>query len=74
MEQTVLPCLKLTVAGADIVNAMDHAGDASFDTDAVLRHLSPWEVALTTVSQLAVVFALSISLILILGHQLAGPL
>jgi hypothetical protein len=45
-----------------------------FDTDSVLHYLSPWEVALSAVSKLAVVFALTLSLILILGHQLAGPL
>ena len=56
---------------------MDQSGEATFeafDTDSVLHHLSPWEVALTAVSKLAVVFALSLSLILILGHQMAGPL
>ena len=53
---------------------MEHAGSASFDTDEVLHYLSPWEVALSAVSKLAVVFALSLCLILILGHQLAGPL
>ena len=53
---------------------MDPAGDASFDTDAVLHYLSPWEVALSACSRLAVVFALSLCLILVLGHQLAGPL
>ena len=53
---------------------MDPASEATFDTDSVLHYLSPWEVALSTVSKLAVVFALSLSLILILGHQMAGPL
>ena len=53
---------------------MDQANEASFDTESVLHYLSPWEVALSTVSKLAVVFALSLSLILILGHQLATPL
>lgn len=52
---------------------MEHSGDGGFDTDGVLDDLSPWEVALTTVSRLAVVFALSLALILIVGHQLAGP-
>ena len=69
--------LKLCVPGADNLNVMDHSGEATFEAfepDSVLRYLSPWEVALSAVSKLAVVFALSISLILILGHQMAGPL
>ena len=51
---------------------MEHSGEASFDTESVLHYLSPWEVALSAVSRLAVVFALSLCLILVLGHQLAG--
>jgi hypothetical protein len=35
-----------------------------------LHHLSSWEVALNTTSRLAVVFALSLALILILAHRL----
>ena len=38
----------------------------------VLGVLAPWEVALTSVSRLGVVFALSLALILILGHQLVA--
>lgn len=44
------------------------------DTESVLRRISPWEVALNAVSRLAVVFALSLALILILGHQLGQGL
>jgi hypothetical protein len=39
----------------------------------LLSQLSRWEVALQSVSRLAVVFALSLALILILGHQLGPP-
>jgi hypothetical protein len=38
-----------------------------------LSQLRGWEVALQIVSRLAVVFALSLALILILGHQLGQP-
>jgi hypothetical protein len=38
----------------------------------LLGILAPWEVALNSVSRLGVVFALSLALILILGHQLVG--
>jgi hypothetical protein len=40
----------------------------------VLHSLHGWEVALNAVSRLAVVFALSLALILILGHQVGQPL
>ena len=45
--------------------------DGTRETPA-LGVLAPWEVALHSVSRLAVVFALSLALILILGHQLVG--
>lgn len=48
--------------------------DPTPEADSVLCHLSRWEVALHAVSRLAVVFALSLALILILGHQLGQPL
>jgi hypothetical protein len=39
-----------------------------------LHSFSPWEAALDAVSHLAVVFALTLALILIVGHQLGHPL
>jgi hypothetical protein len=47
--------------------------DAVGQVDSVLSQLSWWEVALYAVSRLAVVFALALALILILGHQVAQP-
>lgn len=41
--------------------------------DPVLSRLSWWEVALYAGSRLAVVFALALALILILGHQMGQP-
>lgn len=57
---------------------MAHPDTATFDdpageTDRVLCQLSAWEVALHAVSRLAVIFALALALILILGHQLGQP-
>lgn len=48
--------------------------DSTGETESVLCQLSRWEVALHAVSRLAVVFALSLALILIVGHQLGRPL
>ncbi len=48
--------------------------DPVAEPDSVLRQVSTWEVALYEVSRLGVVFALSLALILILGHQLGQPL
>lgn len=48
--------------------------DRISEPDPVLCQLCPWEVALHAVSRLAVVFALSLALILILGHQLGRPI
>lgn len=48
--------------------------DPPGETDPVLCQLSTWEVALHAVSRLAVVFALTLALILILGHQLGQPI
>jgi hypothetical protein len=39
----------------------------------VIGQFSRWEIALQSVSRLAVVFALSLALILVLGHQLGRP-
>jgi hypothetical protein len=39
----------------------------------VIGQFSRWEIALQIVSRLAVVFALSLALILVLGHQLGRP-
>ena len=47
--------------------------DPLTEPESVLRQLSSWEVALDAVSHLAVVFALSLALILILGHQMGQP-
>lgn len=43
--------------------------DPAYEPRRVVAPLSPWEVALHSISQLAVVFALSLALILILGHS-----
>lgn len=48
--------------------------DPTGEVEPVLYHLQPWEVALHAVSRLAVVFALSLALILILAHQIGRPL
>lgn len=53
----------------DIAAFEDTMGQA----DSVLSPLSWWEVALYAVSRLAVVFALALALILILGHQMGQP-
>jgi hypothetical protein len=42
--------------------------DSPADSRPVLRQLGPWEVALATTTNLAVVFALSLALILIAGR------
>ncbi|HMC40612.1 MAG TPA: hypothetical protein VKI19_13175 [Acidimicrobiales bacterium] len=47
--------------------------DPAEDAGAVLHNFSRGEVALHAVSRLAVVFALSLALILILGQQLQRP-
>lgn len=48
--------------------------DATGESDSVLLSgLAWWEVALHAVSKVAVVFALALALILILGHQIAPP-
>lgn len=47
--------------------------DTMGQADSVLSPLSWWEVALYAVSRLAVVFALALALILILGHQMGQP-
>lgn len=44
------------------------------ETDSILCQMAGWEVALNAVSRLAVVFALSLALILILAHQMGRPL
>lgn len=54
---------------SDIATFEDTTGQA----DSVLSRLSWWEVALYAGSRLAVVFALSLALILILGHQMGPP-
>ena len=48
--------------------------DPTGEVDSVLCQLSWWETALHAVSRLAVVFALALALILILGHQVSHPL
>ncbi len=48
--------------------------DPPVETDRELCQLSPWEIALHAISRLAVVFALALALILILGHQLGQPI
>lgn len=48
--------------------------DAPAETDSILCQMAGWEVALNAVSRLAVVFALSLALILILAHQMGQPL
>jgi energy-converting hydrogenase Eha subunit F len=48
--------------------------DPTGETYAVLHSMSAWEAALHAVSRLAVVFALSLALILILGHQMTQHL
>lgn len=53
----------------DIAAFEDTMGQA----DSVLSPLSWWEVALYAVSRLAVVFALALALILILGDQMGQP-
>ncbi len=48
--------------------------DPPGENDPVLCQLSTWEVALHAISRLAVVFALALALVLILGHQLGQPI
>lgn len=48
--------------------------DPTGETEAVLTRFTTWEVALAAVSRLAVVFALALALVLIVGHQLGQPI
>ena len=47
--------------------------ESTRDTYSVLHSVDPWEVALYAIMRLGVVFALTLALILVLGHQLSGP-
>lgn len=51
-----------------------HFDETTNEPDSILHQLNAWEVALDAVSRLAVVFALSLALILILAHQLGQPI
>lgn len=69
----------MVTAAAETWRAMTHPELTAFDdptgeSPAILCQLSRWEVVLHAVSRLAVVFALALALILILGHQAGQPL
>ena len=71
--------LKVVRREADIWRVMSHLDFAADDdptgeVDPVLLcGLTWWELALHAVSKVAVVFALALALILILGHQIGHP-